>query len=467
MFEIKSDFLLRIFATLCFLVLLVLQYKLLSSSYKIELREIAKGEKQIIRESYERGITNDKLFPGGQATIDAFFGKEELVMLEQLYKDNHRVFGDSLRSRTDQVVAELSEQSNIDSLLAVILEPLALDLNGYGYALTIDDMTVTFDGKNYVNLFDEHRSLPILVDGDSEYVKPSHLVSAIKVNSHSPYSYEIKFALYGLDLSQHLKVFKKIFPLLALVAICVLVIAGTYIATFSSWRKQKKLNEISQDFLNGITHEFKTPIASISVSVKNLYRETQKYKNGQVSHSIQVIDRQAKQINQLVDQAIGISSFDPSQVNLENHNLTDDLEKAVYDLRLKYIHDHSVSIVLEANEKEIRTDYDLFYFTTAVNNLIENGIKHNNNSEKHVTVRLQDNRETAVLEIIDNGYGIVKDELKNVFQKFYQGKYGKEKGGLGLGLYYADQIVKVHGWQLIIEDESDGGTHVRVIISKN
>ncbi|WP_181151410.1 sensor histidine kinase [Sphingobacterium gobiense] len=462
----ERDRILRVLATVCFFVLLCLQYKLLSSSYEIENREYSKAEKRGVKDAYEQAIINDKLYPGGQEVIDRYLSKEILQSLYRADSSSRIVLTDSLRAIHRHVVAELRTKSNIDSLLSAILEPLHLDREMYGYALTLDDLAVSMDGRNYFSLVAQDRPLPALIDGDSTYVASNNIISSVSVSSSSAYSYRVKFTLYGLNLAHGYEVFKKIFPLLALTAISVLMIAVTYIRTFRNWQKQKKLNEISQDFLNSITHEFKTPIASIAVSVKNLVRETQGLHNKRVSQSIEVIERQSQRIDHLVDRAIGISMFNPNQICLEHRNLTEDMDIIVYNLQLKYVNTPHVFLDFKTQKEEVFAHYDLFLLTTAINNLIENGIKHNNNREKEVVVRLFTEAKQVYVEISDNGVGIDNGERYRVFEKFYQGKQGKEKGGLGLGLYYVDQMIRVHHWKLDLKNKDDGGTVITIMIPK-
>ncbi len=465
---IHRDMALRLLATLCFFILLILQYKLISSSYHIESREIAQKEKDVIKRLYGEAIINDKLYPGGQNVFDNYLDKERLMALEHLYKTDRRMFNDSIRLISNHILKELTAASNMDSVMSAILKSIHLDLEKYGYAITLDEISISFDGKNYIDLtIWNDVLLPLRIDGNERYIGPNEVVSNISVSSYMPYSYGVKFTLYGLNHSQKFTVYKKIFPLFLLTAICTLIIATTYILTFRRWQKQKKLNEVTQDFLNSITHEFKTPISSISVSVKNLIRETKPYNNTRVTQSIAVIERQSKRIDQLVDQAIDISMFDPSNVRKEHRNLVEDIENSLHDLRLKYIHHPHVHIKFETDLQQFFSKYDFFYFTTAVNNLMENGIKHNNSTDKEVTVRLIERKANILLEISDNGEGILPEERQYVFHKFYQGRQGKEKGGLGLGLYYVDQMIKIHQWKQEIRLRDTRGTEIRIIIPKN
>src|SRR5690606_7468311 len=125
---------------------------------------------------------------------------------------------------------------------------------------------------------------------------------------------------------------------------------------------------------------------------------TKSYNNTHVTQSIAVIERQSKRIDQLVDQAIDISMFDPSNVRKEHRNLVEDIENSLHDLRLKYIHHSHVYIKFETDINDFFLSYDFFYLTTAINNLIENGIKHNNSTDKEVTIRLRETKANVLLE---------------------------------------------------------------------
>ncbi len=109
---------------------------------------------------------------------------------------------------------------------------------------------------------------------------------------------------------------------------------------------------------------------------------------------------------------------------------------------------------------------DRFLLITLLNNIIDNAIKHNLSSSKLIHFGIKKNNNEIRLYITDNGVGIPKKLRKKVFEKFYQADIRKNTGGLGLGLFYVNEIIKMHEWQLEIQSKEGHYTTFCIIIKK-
>ena len=103
---------------------------------------------------------------------------------------------------------------------------------------------------------------------------------------------------------------------------------------------------------------------------------------------------------------------------------------------------------------------------TLLNNIIDNAIKHNFSPSKLIHIGIEKNNDEIRLSITDNGVGIPKNSHRKVFEKFYQEDIRKSTGGLGLGLYYVNEIIKMHEWQLEIHSKKGHYTTFCIIIKK-
>ncbi|QBQ40170.1 HAMP domain-containing histidine kinase [Sphingobacterium psychroaquaticum] len=462
--------LLKIVVSVCFLILLGLQYKLISGVYEAKRNELFRVKMGEIKQAYNRSIINDKLFPGGQAIIDNYLNKDKVGELAVVFHRNEDAFVMTADSIYESIVQDLRGKSNIDSVLQAIQKEINLDSIPIRYALVLNSLSTTFDGQVYHDLASSANPYghDVLISGSSTLIKESNLVSAFTVSSPTAFSNRVEFTFYANRESLTWATFVAILPLLALSGICILVMIFVFYFTIHHWAKQKKLTEMSTDFVNSITHEFKTPISTIKVCVKNLQRELNATTgNDKFSDGFKVIERQSERLNKLIDQAIHTSVFNLSQTKKEWRLVEEDVYILLKDLKLKYAHEADVCIQTGSLETNSFVRYDPFLFTTAVSNIIQNGIKHNSSPVKNIHVDSQIEGDRLVLRFRDNGDGIPKEEESKIFDQFYQGKAGKKNGGLGLGLFYVRKLLDLHDWKIKIESAVQKGTVISISIPVN
>ena len=253
--------------------------------------------------------------------------------------------------------------------------------------------------------------------------------------------------------------------LLVISIVIFLFVFGLLFYSIKNLIMQKKIAEVKTDFINNISHEFKTPLATLTLATGMLKEEATKSQTS--PETVAIIDRQNIRLQKLLNQVLDNSlSYREIVLNREPVSAQEFLAALLDDFELSQ---HGVAIALE-RELELENKQvfiDRFYLTTALANLFENAVKYNQGQVKlRVAATAED---SFVISIQDNGIGISEKEQKNLFEKFYRvgNKEVHEVKGLGLGLFYADQIVKAHGGTIQVQSELGTGATFTVTLPLN
>jgi len=250
------------------------------------------------------------------------------------------------------------------------------------------------------------------------------------------------------------------------ILIFILVISLLYYS-IKSLITQKKIADVKTDFVNNITHEFKTPLATLSLATKMLEKEEVKVQPQLIKTTVKTINRQSRRLQKLLDQVLDNSlGFNDIRLNKNLLKANEYINNLLDDFLLS-IKDQSVELTRDINTDN--TIYiDKFYFTTALLNILENAIKYNQNSPK-IHCKLSSNSTSFTIEISDNGLGIAEKYKKQIFDKFFRAEQSEIHNvkGLGLGLYYANEIIKAHKGKINIDSKLNTGSTFKITIPLN
>lgn len=251
-------------------------------------------------------------------------------------------------------------------------------------------------------------------------------------------------------------------------AVLILVVLFFIYALFVVFA-QKSISQIQREFINNMTHEFKTPISTISV-IQQVISDPDIVNNPRrLATYTEIIGEEIRRLNDQVGKVLNISRLEKSQVDLklDNIDIHEVVEQIVHNLShvdtekvIKYETDlQSIKCIIHA---------DRVHFTNVVCNIIENATKY---SGDEVTIKISTTYQnnSTIIAIKDNGEGIEKKELKKIFEKFYRVPKGDTHNvkGFGLGLFYVKQIAKAHGWKLDVKSIYGQGTTFYLIIDNN
>lgn len=241
-----------------------------------------------------------------------------------------------------------------------------------------------------------------------------------------------------------------------------LILLVTFIFTIVVVFRQKRYTEIKNDFINNMTHELKTPIASISLAAQMLNDKSLTKSESMMNHLGGVIQEETKRLRFLVEKVLQMSMFDRKKTVFKKKEL--DLNEMVESIA------HSFSLRVEHTGGRIYTDIgavdstiyvDEVHFQNAIFNLMDNAVKYGKPDQPlDIYMTTWNDDEHLFLSIRDTGLGIKKENLKKVFEKFYRVHTGNvhDVKGFGLGLAYVKQIVELHDGEISVDSEYKKGT---------
>jgi signal transduction histidine kinase len=239
-----------------------------------------------------------------------------------------------------------------------------------------------------------------------------------------------------------------------------LIILVTFGATLYYIQKQKKISDIKSDFINNMTHEFKTPIATISLASDAMASPKVIGKEEQTKYYLNIIRQENKRMNSQVERVLQMAL-------IENQDFHLDLQKT----DLHTIIEHTIHAVeLAAKEKNGRIQSSLratcsevpvdeIHFANILNNLLDNALKYCE-KDPDILIETYSNDSRIFIRISDNGVGMSREVQKHIFDKFYRRPSGNIHNvkGFGLGLSYVKAIVDSHGGDISVSSEPGNGS---------
>lgn len=464
----------KIISILCCLVLSVVQFFLIYNTYKLKDEHYFLAERHVINDEYLQSIRNDKLFPGGASIIDRYIDPR-LKDLEYLHNKKPLQFESFKQKLCDSIFKELTAKNNIDSLLKALTKKYNFKTS-LQYALTLNLLDVAFESNKYVTLYSKNVKYPglipsrqtsngYIIGGNLKTVSYQNRVTSLTVSSNLAYSYRTIFNLYLDTPNRAFSILKEMMLTFILSLGSILAVVILFYITFRNWVRQKKIADMKSDFVNGITHEFNTPLAAIIVANKNLQNEKIIQDKDKIYPLTEIINRQSVRLQNLVGQVLNVTTINHLQLDKQSFSLHQLLHNIIEDYRLKLTSPSiKLNLIEGANKDNVRLD--IFWLTTMLTNLFENAIKYNINFHKNIVVStVNSNNGEVLLRVEDNGIGMKKEVLKHSFEKFYR-KAGvlKHSEGLGLGLYYVKCCITAHEWKFDVDTELEKGTSFSIFI---
>ena len=248
-----------------------------------------------------------------------------------------------------------------------------------------------------------------------------------------------------------------------------LIILATFAMSLFFIVSQKKISEMKSDFLNNMTHEFKTPIATISLAADTITNPKVINDESRIKHFVSMIKKENSRMNKKVETILQISSLDKREIsfNFENLSLHSVIERAVEtnDIIVQQ-RNGKVRLYLEAEEPVVYGDNEHLY--NLVNNLLDNAIKYSPEAPE-ITVRTRNNGKGIFMSVEDKGIGMSKSEQSRIFERFYRKPSGNvhDVKGFGLGLNYAQAIVNAHRGNITVHSEPGKGSRFEVFLPFN
>ena len=240
-----------------------------------------------------------------------------------------------------------------------------------------------------------------------------------------------------------------------------LIIIATFFVTVRTMLKQKKLSEIKSDFINNMTHEFKTPLATISLAVDALKNEKVIQDREKMEYFSGIIKDENKRMNVQVETILQAALLDKQEVqlNLMPKHAHEIIYNVLDNFKLQ-LDEKNAKVDLAFNAKKDMIEADEVHFTNLLNNLVDNAIKYSNDKGLQLQVTTQNSGKFIRIRIEDNGIGMNKETVNRAFEKFYRAHTGNIHNvkGFGLGLSYVKAMVDAHKGKIKVDSTPGKGT---------
>lgn len=277
-------------------------------------------------------------------------------------------------------------------------------------------------------------------------------------------------------------------------AVLLLVILACFYIAISTIMKQKKLADIKNDFINNMTHEFKTPISTISLAVEMAQEQLQSTNANEVSsfavagstpgmllpagHSASeppgfddrltrymgIIRDENRRLGSHVEKVLQMALLDRGEIvlNISSVNIHDIIEKVLNNIGLQ-IEQREGEVELNFDAENEIVEADEVHLTNILYNLLDNAIKYSP-GKPHITLQTRSSPEGISVTVADRGLGMTKDQLSRVFEKFYRVPTGNRHDvkGFGLGLSYVRKMIDEHHGQIQVESQPGKGSSFEI-----
>jgi two-component system phosphate regulon sensor histidine kinase PhoR len=245
-----------------------------------------------------------------------------------------------------------------------------------------------------------------------------------------------------------------------------LTIIIVFAYTISMLLQQKKLSDIKSDFINNMTHEFKTPIATIALAVDAINNPKVHDDAERMQYYSNIIREENKRMNRQVEKILQTALFEKKdfKINKKEINVHEILEKAVENIKLQ-IEARQGFIQCNLNAESHIIQADEILLTTAIVNLLDNANKYS--PEKPEITVVTENREKGILiSVEDKGMGMNRETMNSIFEKFYRQQSGNlhDVKGFGLGLSHVKTIITAHGGEIKVSSELNKGSRFDVYL---
>ena len=249
-------------------------------------------------------------------------------------------------------------------------------------------------------------------------------------------------------------------PMFITSVILILVVLIMFWRTILLLMREKRLSEHTNDFLNNMTHEFKTPLTNIALAGKMITKDASNRQEEKIKHYSEIILAENEKLRLQVEQVLSMTALERGEIPLRKTEL--DIHELIREA-IKYI-----SIQIENKQGELKLNLDaenpvIFgdktHLVNALYNLVDNAIKYSP-EKPELSIRTHNHEQQFILVVSDKGIGIEKEYQKKVFEKFFRVPTGDvhDVKGFGLGLSYIKKIVELHQGKIDLESTPGKGT---------
>jgi len=301
-----------------------------------------------------------------------------------------------------------------------------------------------------------------MVGGNSispKKVKTQAHTSALPAMSNDGYYFGVQFPGLKANLISQMGIW-------GFSSAVMLMVIFFFVYTLFVILRQKRLSEIQKDFINNMTHEFKTPISTIAISTEVLRDPGIIHTPERLLNYATIIQNENNRLKQQVERVLQMARFEKEDIGLKKEILDvhDLIREATKNISLS-LEEKKGKIELHLEAQSTKVSVDRLHFTNVFYNLLDNAIKYTNTAPE-IYISTKTINSSLRIEIKDNGVGISEENQKKIFHRFYRVPTGNlhDIKGFGLGLNYVKSIVEAHKGKISIESEPGKGSTFKLSI---
>ena len=366
---------------------------------------------------------------------------------ERLYKQLAQNFVLDKKSKIDIKNTLIENESN-DALTRKLQLRFKRDFPNIAidFAIVLNKFVIYNNHRKADTIFSEKPLIQNKIYGNLKSLNNAFLVRNYASTTNGPetlkdYKLLTEDSMYVSVIDWEMIIFERMKMILLLSLLSILTLITLFVIAIKALIKQKKVSDVKTDFINNITHELKTPLTTLGISTKILERKDIRDNDEQFSIVLNTISRQNNRLQNLIDQVMA-NSLGENDIELQKEKIVAEsfLNAIVADFKVAF---PKVTLETHFNTNETSLVLDKFHLTTAILNVLENAVKYGSNT---ITIKTELIKNQFNISIKDDGIGISKSKHSLLFDKFYRVEQGNlhNAKGLGLGLYYVNQIIKAH-----------------------
>ena len=249
-------------------------------------------------------------------------------------------------------------------------------------------------------------------------------------------------------------------------AILLFIMVGCFYIAMMTILKQKKLAEIKNDFINNMTHEFKTPISTISLATQLIQEDASVHDNGSIQRYLGIIKDENVRLGQQVERVLQTAQMEREEIVLKKKQVNmHELIQQVIEMNQPMLMAKNGVIHTAFSDQPAELLIDEVHMSNVINNLIDNAVKYSAEAPE-ITIETKVIDSTFTILVTDKGIGMQKDVLTQVFEPFYRVPTGNVHNvkGFGLGLSYVKKIVEAHGGNVQVKSQLGKGSTFEITI---
>jgi len=451
----------------------VFQVYWLNNTYEREKRTLEIRSNMIFRETVYKlqasklkldslvfDTTTDKRFANDELTDKRtirFLPRQKMIGLMNVLKEKAKDSADE-KENSKEKRGEKRSKGGRHSFPNHRLMQFLYDVDSLQDSVKLKDIETAFANR----MTQQNMEVPFCIDKITKTEKDEPSFNEVIVGFSNPIAYKLQLG----------NTFPYLFKRINVPILLSLFIVGftifSFVLLYKNMLKQKRLADIKNEFISNITHELKTPIATVSVAIEALRSFNASMDAQRSKEYLEISANELQRLSLLVDKVLKLSMFENKGIDLkyEPLNMQALIKEVASSMRLQF--EKKNAAVGISSEGDSSLEGDRLHLVSVIFNLLDNALKYSYDNP-HINITTIDGGNKLSLIVTDDGIGIPQEYREKVFEKFFRVPTGNlhNAKGYGLGLSYVAQVVKKHNGSIKVEPLEGGGSKFVIVIPKH